>query len=67
MFGWYSAHRASVKMQDNSSKIALINDKTTINKAAVATMSDLKVGETVAVIGQINSDGSVTAREVTKQ
>jgi Domain of unknown function (DUF5666) len=56
-----------VKMQDSSSRIVLVSDKTTINKTAATTKDDLKIGDTVAVIGQTNSDGSVTAREVTKQ
>jgi len=54
----------TVKLQDGSSKIVLISDKTEINKAAEATKSDLKVGDKVAVFGQENSDGSVTAQNV---
>lgn len=54
----------TVKLTDGSSKIVLLSDKTTINKAAEATKSDLKTGEKVAVFGQENSDGSVTAQSV---
>lgn len=54
----------TVKLQDGSSKIVLLNDKTSINKAADATKDDLKVGETVSVFGQQNSDGSVTAQNI---
>lgn len=54
----------TVKLLDGSSKIVLLNDKTTLNKADAATISDLKVGDTVAVFGQENSDGSVTAQNV---
>jgi len=54
----------TVKMQDGSSKIVLFSDNTTINKAEQATKSDLKTGEKVAVFGQENSDGSVTAQSI---
>lgn len=54
----------TVKLQDGSSKIILITDKTVINKAAEATKDDLKGGEKVAVFGEINSDGSVTAQNI---
>lgn len=58
----------TVKLADGSSRIILLSDKTTIkttiNKAAEATKSDLKTGEKVAVFGQENADGSVTAQSV---
>ena len=54
----------TVKLQDGSSKIVLFSEKTVINKAAEATKDDLKVGEKVAVFGQENSDGSVTATQI---
>jgi hypothetical protein len=54
----------TVKLQDGSSKIVLFNDKTTVNKATEATTADLKTGEKVAVFGQTNTDGSVTATNI---
>lgn len=51
----------TVKLTDGSSKIVLISDKTAINKADKATVSDLKKGEKVAAFGTTNSDGSITA------
>lgn len=54
----------TVKIQDGSSKIIILTDKTQINKAAQGTVIDLQVGATVAVFGQFNSDGSVTAQSV---
>lgn len=54
----------TVKLQDNTSKIVLLTDKTQINKADQATKEDLKAGEKVAVFGQENSDGSVTAQNI---
>jgi hypothetical protein len=54
----------TVKLQDGSSKIILVTSTTSINKAAAATIADLKVGEKVAVFGQTNADGSMTAQNV---
>jgi hypothetical protein len=54
----------TVKLQDDSSKIVLINDKTVINKAQTVTKSELKVGEKVSVFGSTNTDGSVTAQNI---
>ena len=54
----------TVKLQDDSSKIVILSDKTEINKAANATREDLKVGEKVMVVGQENSDGSITANSI---
>lgn len=54
----------TVKMQDGSSRIVMLSEKTEINKAASGTKDDLKVGERVAVFGQENSDGSVTAQNI---
>lgn len=54
----------TVKLQDDSSKIILINDKTVFNKAQTVNKSELKVGEKVAVFGTENTDGSVTAQNI---
>jgi hypothetical protein len=54
----------TVKLSDGSSKIVLVNDQTVINKAETASKDDLKLNETVAVFGQDNSDGSVTAQNI---
>ena len=54
----------TVKLQDGSSKIVLLSDKTQINKAAEGTKSDLRTGERVAVFGSENSDGSVTGQNI---
>lgn len=51
----------TVKAQDGSTKIVLLAKSTSINKAAKGTKDDLKNGERVMVIGNQNSDGSVTA------
>jgi len=54
----------TVKLTDGTSKIVLFSDKTEINKAQQAEPADLKVGEKVMVVGQENSDGSVTAQNI---
>jgi hypothetical protein len=54
----------TVKTTDGSSKIVLLVDSTTINKASTALKSDLKVGEKVAVFGTTTTDGSVTAQNI---
>lgn len=54
----------TVKLQDGSSKIVIMNDKTQINKADTATKADVIVGTKVAVFGMDNTDGSVTAQTV---
>lgn len=54
----------TVKMQDGSSKIVLINNTTTIDKAQEVSKTELTAGAKVAVFGTNNSDGSVTAISV---
>jgi len=54
----------TVKLTDGGSKIVILSDNTEINQAANATKDDLKAGEKVAVFGQENSDGSVTAQSI---
>lgn len=54
----------TVKIQDGSSRIVFLSDKTILNKADEAEKTDLKVGEKVAVFGTDNSDGSVTAQNI---
>ncbi len=54
----------TVKLTDGSSKIVMLSGTTNINKAGVATTADLTTGITVAVIGQTNTDGSVSAQSI---
>ncbi len=54
----------TVKLNDGSSKIVLLSDKTSINEATQAAKTDLQVGKKVAVFGSENSDGSVTAQSI---
>jgi hypothetical protein len=59
-----STNTLTVKLADGSSKVVILTGTTQINKAVQATTTDLQVGSTVAVFGQTNSDGSVTAQSV---
>jgi len=54
----------TVKLMDGSSKIVILSGTTSINKQANGTRDDLKTGINVAVFGQPNSDGSLTAQNV---
>jgi hypothetical protein len=54
----------TVKSPDGSSKIVVLSEKTTYNKASEGSLSDLKEGDSVSVFGTTNSDGSITAQNV---
>lgn len=54
----------TVKLQDGSSSIVLLSSKTTIDKAATASATDLTAGVRVSAFGTANADGSMTATSV---
>ena len=54
----------TVKLPDGSSKIVLLSESTTINKATTATKDDLKTGEQVMIFGSTNADGSISASQI---
>lgn len=54
----------TVKMADGSSRIVLISDSTSINQSVTASRDDLKVGLQVAVMGNQNTDGSVSCSNI---
>ena len=54
----------TVKLLDDSSKIILISENTTINKTTEGSIDDLETGEQVVVFGQENSDKSISATNV---
>ncbi len=54
----------TVKLDDDSSKIIILSDSTGINKSEKGSAEDLTEGTKVIIIGQTNSDGSVTASNI---
>lgn len=58
------ANGITVKLQNGSSKIILFDGNTTFANTISASKTDLKAGDNVAVFGNANSDGSVTASSV---
>lgn len=54
----------TVKMMDGSSRIIVVSGSTVFMKSDTASKSDVKTGDTVMVVGTQNSDGSVTAQNV---
>lgn len=53
-----------VKLADGSTKIVFLTEKTSLTKSTNAKVEDLKEKETVFVVGQENSDGSITAENI---
>ncbi|MEQ1500047.1 MAG: hypothetical protein ABL917_01590 [Parcubacteria group bacterium] len=58
------ATSVTIKMQDGSTKIALIATSTQVMKSTSGTFSDLNIGTNITISGTSNSDGSVTAQSV---
>lgn len=54
----------TVKQSDGSTKIVLLLESTTINKAQEGKIDDLEKGVQVAIFGQENSDKSITATNI---
>lgn len=54
----------TVELEDGSSKIVLLTDETTINKAEAVEKDQLIKGVTVSVMGQEDADGIVSAQSV---
>jgi hypothetical protein len=55
-----------VKLQDGSSKIVNLSDKTNFSKTSTAAKTDFKVGDKVTAFGTAASDGSITAQMVSQ-
>lgn len=54
----------TVKMPDGSTAIVVLSTSTTYAQSQKASLSDIKTGDTVNVVGTSNSDGSVTAQDI---
>ncbi len=54
----------TIKLPDGGSKIIFFSDLTEITKSAKGTGEDFVVGENVIASGEINQDGSITAKTI---
>ena len=54
----------TIKLSDGSSKIIIISNATSINKAEAGSKADLLAGVKIAALGKENSDGSITAQNI---
>lgn len=54
----------TIKLQDGSSKTIYFSDSTTVSITDAGSVSDLKAGQTVTVIGSNSSNGNVTAQSI---
>ncbi len=54
----------TIKIRNNGSKIIFFSDATTVNKTVDGAISDLKVGDSIMVSGDSNSDGSISAKQI---
>ncbi len=58
------ANGITIQLQNGSSQIVLVSNRTQINKMTSGALKDLSVGTNVIVTGTANSDGSLTAQSV---
>ena len=58
------ATSVTIKMQDGSTKIALIATSTQVMKSSSGTLSDLTIGTNITITGTSNSDGSITSQSI---
>lgn len=54
----------TIKTQDGNSKIIIYSSSTKVNKSTEGSITDLKVGEQVMVMGNEGTDGTVTAQTI---
>jgi hypothetical protein len=60
-----SGSTITVKSTSGTTETVTIGSSTTITKSQTMAASDLVTGQTISVMGTTNSDGSVTARNIT--
>lgn len=54
----------TIQSADGSNKIVVISAQTKVNKTQEASVTDLKTGDDVMVIGTQNTNGSLTAQSI---
>lgn len=57
----------TLKLRDGGSKIVFYTPSTTVSKEDAGSLSDIKVGDNVTVVGSANTDGSLNATSVQKR
>jgi hypothetical protein len=58
------ANTITLKLIDGGSKVLLYSTSTLVNKTVNGSLDDIKVGENLMVTGDVNSDGSITAKSL---
>jgi hypothetical protein len=58
------ANSMTVKMNDGSSRIIILSDKTTYRISSDANLDKIEVGTKIAAFGETGSDGSITATSI---
>lgn len=54
----------TLKLEDNSSKLIFIGERTQYLKSDLGSINDLSQGSSITVIGSANNDGSITAQTI---
>lgn len=54
----------TVKIQDGSTKILIYSTSTVVNKTSDGSIADLSIGDTISVVGQESSQGTITAQTI---
>jgi len=57
----------TIKLRDGGSKIIFFSDTTKIAKTTDGSATDLEIGKTALITGNLNSDGSITANSIQLQ
>ncbi len=58
------ASSMTIKLRGGGSQIVYYSDKSAIVKSVAGTSADLAVGKAVMIVGKTNSDGSITADNI---
>jgi len=54
----------TIKLRDGGSKIVFFSETAEIGKFISGTLNDLEIGKTATINGEVNQDGSITAKSI---